>query len=122
MSSDTRLKKYGMRRFPFVFAAFVLAAGSFGILVARNLVETFLFAELITVALFYILFTATIPVAFPQKKNPEAIFIGGAGKPPYVRADELYSPRLSLISSENGGNSGSTGEESANKEEDAQTD
>jgi hypothetical protein len=102
-----------MRRFPFLFASFVLAAGSFGILVARNLVETFLFAELITIALFYILFTATIPVAFPQKRDPEAIFIGGAGKPPYVRAEELYSPRLSLISSER--------EETANKEADVQT-
>lgn len=121
MSSDTRLKKYGMRKFPFVFAAFVLAAGSFGILVAGNVIETFLFAELITIALFYILFTATIPAVFPQKRNPEAIFIGGAGKPPYVRAEELYSPRLSLISGERGGNSEST-EEAANEEAGVQTD
>jgi len=97
LNSNGRLKKYGVRRYPSVFAAFVLVGGSFGILVARNLVEVFLSAELISIALFYILFTATIPIAFPQKKNPEAIFIGGAGKPPYVSADEMFSPQLSLV-------------------------
>jgi hypothetical protein len=91
------LKKYGVRRFPFAFAVFVLTAGSFGILLTRNLVETFLCAELISISLFYIFFTATIPIIFPQKKNPEAIFIGGAGKPPYISANELFSPQLSLI-------------------------
>jgi hypothetical protein len=97
LTAEGRLKKYEMRKFPSVFAAFVLTAGSLGILITRNLVEVFLCAELITIALFYIFFTATIPVTFAQKQDPEAIFIGGAGKPPYISADELYSPRLSVI-------------------------
>jgi len=91
------VKKYGRRRFPFVFAVFTLAIASFAILLTRNLVEVFLFAELISVALFYIFFTVAIPATFPRKKDPEAIFIGGAGKPPYVSSRELLTPQLSLI-------------------------
>jgi hypothetical protein len=86
-----------MRKFPSVLSAFVLAAGSLGILVTRNIIEVFLCAELISIALFYVFFTSAIPIAFPQRKDPEAIFIGGAGKPPYVSADELLAPRLALL-------------------------
>ena len=97
MKSEGRYKKYGMRKLPSVFAAFLLAAGSFGILVTRSIVEVFLCAELISIALFYIFFTAIIPVVFPQRKDAEAIFIGGAGKPPYVSSSELFSPHLTFI-------------------------
>ena len=99
MGQDERLKKYGMRRFPFVFAVFTLAIASFGMLLTSNLVEVFLFAELISIALFYIFFTVAIPATFPRKKDPGAIFIGGAGKPPYISSSELFTPQLSLISS-----------------------
>jgi len=104
LKSEKRLKRYGARTFPSVFAAFVLAAGSFGILLTRNIVEVFLCAELISIALFYILFTSAIPIAFPQRKDPEAIFIGGAGKPPYISATELLTPKLTLLPSGGGQN------------------
>lgn len=117
MTADGRFRKYGMRKFPSVFAAFVLTAGSLGILLARNLVEMFLCAELISIALFYIFFTATISVAFPQKRDPEAIFIGGAGKPPYISASELYSPQLSLILGQTDQNDESAGKSEHNVKE-----
>lgn len=86
-----------MRRIPFAFAILILTAGSFGIFLARNIIEIFLCAELVSIAFFYIFSTVIIPATFPRKANAEAIFLGGAAKPPYLSSEEVLSPQLPLI-------------------------
>lgn len=46
--------------------------------------------ELAIVAFFCLIFFSLIPKIFPKKVKPEAVFLGGAAKAPYVNADELY--------------------------------
>jgi len=86
-----------MRRFPLAFATFILTLGSFGIALAKSVIEVFLCAELVSIAFFYVFYIATIPAIFPRKTNSEAIFLGGAAKPPYVSSDEILSPQLPFI-------------------------
>jgi hypothetical protein len=64
---------------------------------SRNIIELFLFAELISIATIYIFLSTLIPTLFPIKSNPESIFIGGVGKPPYISENELYSPSLPIF-------------------------
>jgi len=87
-------------RVPRAFAIIVLMIGCVGIVVAQTLVELFLFAELVSVATFFLFFTVLIPAVFPQKRRPEAIFIGGVTKPPYIYPEELFSPGLPLLAGE----------------------
>ncbi|MFQ6075381.1 MAG: hypothetical protein ACE5Z5_04500 [Candidatus Bathyarchaeia archaeon] len=87
-------------RVPRAFAIIVLMIGCVGIVAARTLSELFLFAELVSVAAFFIFFTVLIPTVFPQKRRPEAIFIGGAAKPPYIHPEEIFSPGLPLLAGE----------------------
>lgn len=89
-----------MRRLPLVFATIVLTAGSIGIILSRNLIELFFCAELISVVFFFIFFSIIIPAIFPSKVNPEAIFIGGTAKSPYVHDSEFYTPKLPLLTEE----------------------
>ncbi len=90
------------RRIPLIFAILVIGISSIGItLFSKSIIELFLFAEFISIASIYIFLTTLIPALFPKKSDPEAIFIGGAGKPPYVSAEELYSPSLPIFEEEN---------------------
>ena len=89
-----------MRKLPLVFAIIVLTASLIGIVLSRNLIELFLCAELISVVSFFLFFTIIIPAIFPSKVKPEAIFIGGAAKPPYIHDFELYTPKLPLLTEE----------------------
>lgn len=87
-------------RVPRAFAIIVLTIGCVGIVTARTLVELFLFVELVSTATFFIFFTVLIPTVFPQKRRPEAIFIGGAAKPPYIHPEEIFSPGIPLLAGE----------------------
>jgi hypothetical protein len=88
-------------RIPTVFAIVIIGVSSLGIsMFSWNIIELFLFAEFISIASIYLFLTILIPALFPKKSDPEAIFIGGAGKPPYVSADEIYSPSLPIFEEE----------------------
>ena len=76
----------------------VIGVSSIGIItLARTIIEFFLFAELISIASVYIFLIILIPTLFPTKPDPRAIFIGGAGRPPYISAEEMYSPSLPIF-------------------------
>jgi len=87
-----------MRRLPFAYAILILTAGSLGAALGRNLIELFFMAELVSIAFFYIFFSVIVPAIFPRRVKADAIFLGGATKPPYVRSEEIYTPQLPLIS------------------------
>ncbi len=78
-----------------IFAFSIMVISSIGILTpSRNIIELFLFVELISITSTYVFLAILIPSLFPIKTDPESIFIGGVGKPPYISADEIYSPQL----------------------------
>ena len=73
--------------------ALVLSTASFvGLLFARDVVEFFLLAELISLAVFFILFSMIAPTLFPEKGTAGSVFTGGAAKPPYLQDQEVYIP------------------------------
>ncbi|MEM3571759.1 MAG: hypothetical protein QW589_07535 [Candidatus Bathyarchaeia archaeon] len=65
--------------------------------IAKELTELFFYAELISIATIYILISAIIPILYPKKICPEAIFFGGTAKPPYIYPKEVYSPPFTLL-------------------------
>ncbi len=73
--------------------AVVLSTASFvGILFARDIVEFFLAAELISLAVFFILFSMIAPTLFPEKVTASHVFTGGTAQPPYLEDQEVYIP------------------------------
>ncbi|MEM2942966.1 MAG: hypothetical protein QXT81_06050 [Candidatus Bathyarchaeia archaeon] len=88
------------RRLPLGFAVALLAGGSIGISVAKNPVEVFLCAELVTIPTFYIFFTVIAPALRPVTVDTEGLFLGGVAKPPYLSPSELLTPGIPLISME----------------------
>ncbi|WP_455367655.1 hypothetical protein [[Eubacterium] cellulosolvens] len=82
-----------------MIASFILIAASLlGILIPSiSIIELFLFAELISIASIYIFLSILIPMLFPLRSDPESIFIGGVGKPPYISVDQMYSPSVPIF-------------------------
>ena len=52
------------------------------------------FIDLAVVAVVYALLVLSLLAIFPKRVKPEAVFTGGAAKPPYISPEELYRPRL----------------------------
>jgi hypothetical protein len=86
------------RRLPLGFAITLLTGGSIGIAVAKNPVEVFLCAELVTIPTFYVFFTVIIPALRTITVDTERIFLGGVAKSPYLSPSELFTPGIPLIS------------------------
>ncbi len=80
-------KKYSM-----TFAVVLSTVSFAGLLFARDVVEFFLLAELISLAVFFILFSMIVPTLFPEKATAENVFTGGTAKPPYLLDQEVYIP------------------------------
>ena len=87
-----------MRSHSLAYALLILTIGSLGSALARNIIELFFMAELVSIAFFYIFFSVIIPALFPKRVKADAIFLGGAAKTPYIRSEEIYTPKLPLIS------------------------
>ena len=52
------------------------------------------FMDMAIVSVVYAVFVLCLLAVFPKRVEPEAVFTGGAAKPPYISAEELYRPRL----------------------------
>ncbi len=80
-------KKYSM-----TFAVVLSTLSFVGLLFARDIVEFFLLAELVSLSVFFILFSMIVPTLFPEKPTAGNVFTGGTAKPPYLRDQEVYIP------------------------------
>ncbi len=80
------------KKYPMTFAVVLSTASFVGLLFARDVVEFFLLAELISLAVFFILFSMIAPTLFPERVTAGNVFTGGTAQPPYLQDEEVYIP------------------------------
>jgi len=85
-------------RYPLLYALILLVIGSTLAIFSGNIIVLFLCAELVSVAALFTLFLVIIPALFPRKVEYIDTFTGGVAKPPYLSFDEVYAPKISILS------------------------